>query len=320
MPSSTQHATFMSPRRVKAYISLLLVVVIWGAAGPIIKFTLGGIDPLPFIVYRLAISSVVSLIFFGRKIRHGKQFHHLRAHFPLALLYGTLAVTLALGTLFYALKDTTVLDLTLVSVMDPMLALLGGAFFFREHITKKEKIGISIVLLGVILNSLYPFFAGGSSVRFTGNILLLIYILSDSSSILIAKKSLRSKIKSANLTNLAFIIGFVTLLPIVVFMYGFHNLWIMITTLPLKYHLGVWYMALMSGNLAYYLYVRGERTLEVSEAVLFNYLQPVITIPLAIFWLKESLSIHYVVGAAIIATGLFIVEYKKYQPNTTKKS
>jgi drug/metabolite transporter (DMT)-like permease len=308
----------MSPRRIKAYLILLFVVVIWGIAGPVIKYTLGGIDPLPFLVYRLAISSAVSVVFFARKIKRGKKFHHLRAHFPLALLYGTLAVTLGLGSLFFALKDTTVLDLTLITVLDPLLALAGGAYFFRDHITKKEKIGISVVLLGVALNSFYPFFTGGSTIRFTGNILLFVYILSDSSSILIAKRSLRSKIKSANLTNLAFIIGLVTLFPIVISMYGAQNLWGIITNLPFKYHLGVWYMALISGNLAYYLYVRGERTLEVSEAVLFNYLQPVITIPLAIFWLKETLSIHYLLGAAIIAMGLLIVEYKKYKPNTTK--
>lgn len=303
----------MSPRRVKAYLILLSVVVIWGVAGPVIKFTLNGIDPLPFIVYRLAISSVISIIFFALKIKRGKKFRRLRSHFPLAVLYGTLAVTLALGSLFYALKDTTVLDLTLVSVLDPLIALTGGALFFKDHITKKQKVGILVVIIGVILNSFFPLFHAGAGVRFTGNILLFVYLFSDSTSILIAKRSLRFKIKSSNLTNLAFIVGFVTLLPIVIYTYGAGNLIHIITTLPLKYHLGVWYMALISGSLAYYLYVRGERTLDVSEAVLFNYLQPVITIPLAIFWLNETLSLHYVVGAIIIAAGLVIVEFKRYK-------
>lgn len=72
-------------------------------------------------------------------------------------------------------------------------------------------------------------------------------------------------------------------------------------------------MALLSGNLAYYLFVRAERTLKVTEAVLFNYLQPVVTIPLAIFWLKEELSVHFIIGAMVIAIGLFIVEFKKYK-------
>jgi drug/metabolite transporter (DMT)-like permease len=50
---------------------------------------------------------------------------------------------------------------------------------------------------------------------------------------------------------------------------------------------------------------------EVSEAILFSYLQPLFTVPLAIFWLKESLSGTFVLGAIIIVIGLVVAEYKK---------
>ena len=46
---------------------------------------------------------------------------------------------------------------------------------------------ISIVLLGVLLNSFFPIFTSHST-RLTGNLLLLVYLLADGSSILIAKK------------------------------------------------------------------------------------------------------------------------------------
>jgi len=70
-------------------------------------------------------------------------------------------------------------------------------------------------------------------------------------------------------------------------------------------------MAILSGSLAYFLYVRAQRSIEVSEATLFNYLQPVFAIPLAIFWLGESLSTSFIFGAGIIALGLIIAEYKR---------
>ena len=300
----------MSPKRVKAYIYLLLVALIWGIAGPVIKFTLKGIDPLPLISYRLAISAVISIIFFILKINRGKKFRQLRVHLPLALLYGFLAVPAALGLLFVGLDNTTVLDLTLIGIIGPIVVLLGGALFFHEHITKREKVGITIVLIGVLLNSLFPIIKS-EGIRLTANILLLSYLVADSSSILIAKKLSRYNIKSANLTNLAFITGALTLLPITIITYGWTDFYLQISTLPLKYHLGVWYMAIFSGSLAYYLFVRAQQSIEVSEAVLFYYLQPVITIPLAIFWLKESLSTSFVIGAIIIAVGLFIAESKK---------
>src|SRR3990167_11119337 len=133
----------MSPKRLKAYIFLLLVALIWGIAGPVIKFTLEGIDPLPFISYRLAISAVISIIFFILKIKKGKKFRQLRVHLPLVFLYGFLAVPAALGLLFAGLDNTTVLDLTLIGIIGPIVVLLGGALFFHEHITKREKVGIT---------------------------------------------------------------------------------------------------------------------------------------------------------------------------------
>jgi drug/metabolite transporter (DMT)-like permease len=301
----------MNRTRLKAYLYLLATAAIWGTAIPIVKFTLQGIDPLPFLAYRFTIAAIFSLFIFGIKIYQGKKFKRLRANYPWAIFYGLLAVPVALTILFMGLDRSTVLDLTLIGVIGPLLVTAGGGLFFRDHITAKEKTGIGIVLLGVIINSLFPIFNSGESVRLTGNLLLLLFLLADTGSILVAKKAVRLKIKSANLTNLAFILGALVLIPLTLVFYGVNNLVSAITTLPFKYHLGVWYMALLSGNLAYFLYVRGQRSVEVSEAILFSYLQPLFTVPLAIFWLKESLSGTFVLGAIIIVIGLVVAEYKK---------
>lgn len=302
----------MNPRRLRAYLILISVAAIWGAAGPIIKYTLGGIDPLPFLTYRFAISSIFSMAFFAFKLNKGKKFRQLKANFPLVLLYGFLAAPVALGILFTGLDKTTVLDLTLIGVISPIVVTVGGVLFFRDRITHRERLGIAIVLLGVVINSIYPIFKS-EGVRLTGNLILILYLFADTSSILIAKRIVQKKVKSANLTNLAFIIGFLTLAPITIISYGGQDFINTLITLPLKYHLGVWYMALISGNLAYYLYVRGQRSIEVSEAVLFNYLQPLFIIPLAVFWLKETISVSFILGAAIIAMGLFVAQHKKSQ-------
>src|SRR3989344_5161458 len=97
----------MNSHRARAYIYLLIVAALWGAAGPVIKYTLAGIDPLPFLAYRLGVSALFSL---------------------------------ALGILFIALDKTTVLDLTLIGVIGPMIVTAGGAIFFHDHITRREKI------------------------------------------------------------------------------------------------------------------------------------------------------------------------------------
>ncbi|MBN1168278.1 DMT family transporter [Candidatus Woesebacteria bacterium] len=299
----------MTSHRKKAYIFLIITAALWGAASPIIKFTLGGIDPLPFLAYRFLIAGFLSISIFSFKLIKGKKFRHFRANFWQVFLYGLLAVPLALGILFFGLDKTTVLDMTLIGVIGPMVVTLGASLFFHDKITSREKVGITIVLAGAILNSLFPLLSKNGS-RLTGNILLLLYLLSDAGSVLLSKKIVRKKVKSVNLTNFAFILGVLVFLPLATIDLGINGFINTIVSLPLKYHLGVWYMAVISGNIAYYLYVRAQRSIEVSEATLFNYLQLVFTVPLAIFWLKEDLSFHFLVGAGLIIIGLIIAERK----------
>ena len=298
----------MTSHRARAYLFLILTAVIWGAAVPIVKFTLDGIDPLPFLSYRFAIASVFSIIYFLFK---GFRLPKLKTALPIITIYGLLAVPIALGTLFTGLDRSTVLDLTLIGALGPLLVTAGGAIIFRDRVTSREKIGIVIVVAGALFNAFSPLFGVGVDARLTGNLFLITFLLADSGAVLVAKTAVRHKIKSATLTNAAFIIGALTLIPVTVFFYGGQNLITSVTTLPLQYHLGVWYMALISGSLAYFLYVRGIRSIEVSEATLFNYLQPVFAVPLAIFWLGEKITPTFIVGAALITIGLIIAEYKR---------
>jgi drug/metabolite transporter (DMT)-like permease len=72
--------------------------------------------------------------------------------------------------------------------------------------------------------------------------------------------------------------------------------------------LGVLYMALISGILAYLLYNIGLKHIEASEASVFYYLQPVIGIPASIMLLNEPYSYIMLLGCLIIISGVYIVE------------
>ena len=53
----------MNPYRLRAYILLIAVSVIWGVAAPVIKFTLRGIDPISFLTYRFFLAAVLGILF-----------------------------------------------------------------------------------------------------------------------------------------------------------------------------------------------------------------------------------------------------------------
>jgi drug/metabolite transporter (DMT)-like permease len=297
----------MSSRRTKAYLYLLGSTILWGAAVPVIKFTLAGISAIPFLTYRFTIMAVVATIIL---LITGVQFPKTTRTKIYLFLYGLTSTTIALGILFLSLEKTTVLDLVLIGSISPIVISIIGTMLFHEHITKKERLGISITLVGTFIAIVSPLLSS-DSVRLSGNLLVVLFLIADGSSVIFAKELARARYSQFQATMIGFIIGFITLIPITIFMLPPSELINTVVSLPAKFHLGVWYMALLSGLVAYFLRNRGQQSIEVGEAQLFNYLQPVIAVPLAVLWLGESFTFLFVIGAIIIGSGVFIAEHKK---------
>lgn len=299
----------MNPARTRAYIELLIVAVIWGIAGPIIKYTLGGFDSLTFLTYRFGLSSIVALItFLVMKVHLPRD----KETFWKLIGYGFLTSTVSLGFLFFGLENTTVLDMSLISLANPLLVTIAGVMFLSEHVTKKEKIGMGIALAGTLLTIIEPLIANGNgTLRLSGNVLIVGYLIATAWSAVLAKEILRHGVSPLTMTNVSFIVGFLSLLPFFLFYGPKFDIWHLIFDISPTYHAGVWYMALLSGSLAYYLSNKAQKTIEIGEAAVFSYLFPLFSTPLAVIWLGEKITPMFVVGAVIIAVGVFLAEWKR---------
>ena len=250
---------------------MLLVVLIWGIATPVIKFTLGGIDPLPFLTYRFAISTAIAVFTF--RPSYLKYFRSPQT-WSLILFHGLLAVPIALIALFAGLDNSTVLDSSLITIIIPLVVSVLGVVFLKERITKRERLGTAIAVLGTLTVTLSPIIMGSSSLKLTGNLFLFIYVLSDSFAVIFLKKLTRHKVPSLLISNSAFVIGLLAVLPLAIHSYGINGIANSVTGLTLPYHTGVWYMALLSGTVAYALRSQAQKTIEISEASVFGYLLP----------------------------------------------
>jgi len=303
----------MISARTRAYIELLIVSVIWGVAGPVIKYTLSGFDSLTFLTYRFGLSSVIAIIaFIVLKLHLPKD----RKTFWNLMAYGFLTSTVALGFLFFGLENTTVLDMSLITLANPILVTIAGVMFLREHVTKREKVGMGIALAGTFLTIVEPLIQNGDgAIRLSGNVLIVGYLIATAWSAVLAKEVLRNGVSPLTMTNVSFIIGFLSLLPFAI-LTSRHSL-IAAPAVPVPYHLGVVYMALLSGSLAYYLANRAQKTIEIGEASLFSYLYPIFSTPLAVIWLGEKITPLFLMGAAVIGIGVFIAEVKKKRYNTS---
>jgi drug/metabolite transporter (DMT)-like permease len=294
----------MNSYRLRAFIYIIIVTIIWGLAEPVIKFTLGGIPPLLFLTYRFGISTVIAIItiaIFGAGIPKDKKL------LTEIILY-EIASTLSLALLFFGLENTTVLDTTLIGLANPLIISLAGMYFLKEHVTKREKIGMGIALLGTFLVVAEPFLQNDfGSIRLSGNILIFFYLLATAWSAVLAKRLLKADVNPLFLTNFFFIFGFIVLLPFALFKFNVVEL----IHVPFSYHLGVIFMAVMSGSLAYYLSNKAQKSIEISEASVFSYLYPVIAAPIAVIWLGEKITPMFIIGAIVITLGVIIAEVKK---------
>lgn len=298
----------MNPARKRAYIELLIVSVIWGVASPVIKYTLGGFSPGVFLTYRFFISAVLALIIFAVT---GFKFPKNPKVLALTLFNGFLLSTVSLGLLFLGTNKTTSIDSNVISTMAPITIVLAGIFFLKERVTKREAVGILIALAGTLITIIEPVLkSGGGFGALEGNLLVFASVIVATITAVLAKVVLRDNVDALFATNISFIIGFITILP-----FGLPRIldsrFQILTTIPLSYHLGVFYMAILSGTLAYFLWHKAEKTIEISEVSVIAYLYPLLGTPLAVFWLGEKITPPFIVGAIVIAIGVFLAEVKK---------
>lgn len=298
----------MSSLRKRAYLELLAVAAIWGMAAPIIKFTLGGFSPSVFVAYRFFISAVVALIMFAVT---GIKFPKNKKVFWLTVLNGFLLTTVSIGLLFLGTNKTTSIESNLISAISPILIAVSGVFFLKEHVTGRESTGMLIALSGTLVTIIGPALnSKGGLGNLTGNLLVLASVMVSAATAILAKKILRDDVDALFATNISFIVGFITSLPFAMGQLSGSGL-ALITGVPFRYHLGVLYMALLSGNLAYFLWHKAEKSIEVGEVNLINYLYPIFGAPLSVLWLKESVDIPFIVGCALIASGVALAQIKK---------
>ena len=284
---------------------LLVVAVIWGVASPVIKYTLEGFSAPIFLAYRFGISTILAIIIFAINGIHLPKDPKL---IFLIILYGFLNSVVSLGFLFFGMEDTTVIEAGLITMIEPLLISTAGVYFLHEHVTKREKIGMAIAILGTALTIAGP-------LHFSGNILVLGYVISTLLTTLLLKKLLKKDVNPMTLTNISFIIGFVSFFGFLVFNHSLPTLYT-IYNIPYTFHLGVLYMAIISGTLAFWLFNKAQKSIEIGEQSLFAYLYPIFSLPLAVLWLGEKISTIHIIGGVIIIIGVVIAEIKKKRYNT----
>jgi drug/metabolite transporter (DMT)-like permease len=311
--------------RTRAYLQLLIVSIIWGLASPIIKFTLTDFPPTLFLVYRFGISSVIAVIFLWWK---KPVIDNSPKQTGFAILYSFLAVTVGLGLLFLGLSKTSSLIGSVLHSIAPIVTALAGAIILHEKITKHELWGTVLAFFGTLLILFSPLLMDGG-VNFStklgsveGNVLVMSGLFLDVMASIVIKFISKGKTSIETISHISFIFGFFTLIPILFYQHSLHEIIQQFQSASLLSHLGVWYMAVFSGTIAYILRNKAVATIDVSETAIFTYLLPLWSAPVSLLVLHESIHPSFWIGAVIIALGIVIAEWhkkKRLKRNTLNK-
>lgn len=315
---------------IKINAAFLLVSIIWGAANPIIKFSLDYIPPFTFLFLRFLLIGIVvfPIIYFQLK----KEPIHKEDYGNFFLL-GLFSQT-ALALTFVGLKYTTSLDYTIIGIMSSVLTVYAGHYFYKDKINKWIKIGLLIASLGTFLIVLEPAVAGNTGdhtplERIFGNILAVANALTWVVFIIWSKFSMGQKSEMLKKTlsfvhlkpmkrnyspttviMITFYVALVTFMPLAII----ENLYIPLETpfnmltIDFRAVIGILYTSLLSSITAYWLHQWALANSKVSNAAIFAYLSPVFTVPFAYLILGELPNTLVIVGAALIAVGVILAE------------
>lgn len=300
--------------RAISYFYLLINTACWGALLPIAKWGLQDTSPFRYLFYRFLLASLLSIPLLWHYFPRVKRpFAAIKTIVSLELI-GT---SLALSVLYVGLQYTTSIEANLIGTTAPILLTLGGVYFLKEKEEKRELWGLFLAIIGTLLlvvSPLLAMFTPSMGGLLRGNVLILVHTLATVIYFLKAKSAFKG-IPKLFVSSISFFVGLITflILSLVESSFSLSSLYsVMIQDFTsLRVIIVVAFAAVFGSIIGLTAYIKGQAGIEASEAGLFTYLQPVISIPLAVVLLGESIGGFEIVAMLLILFGVYIAEHRR---------
>lgn len=297
----------MSPKRKLAYLLLIINTIVWGLAIPVVKPALSFTSPERFLFYRFLLASILTFPFLVLNWEKWKLNLKTVVKISLLELIGT---TLILWLLYYSLKLTSAIEASLIASVSPLFIVITGIFLLKEKESKREWRGLILALLGTFVITVEPLVNRGGhlSGNFLGNALILLQNIIWAGYLVMAKKTYR-KVSMLAVTTVSFWIGTITFF-ILSLPSGNPLTFLGAEIMQSQVFWAVIYMAIFGSIIGATTYLAGQNLIEISEASLFTYLQPLIAIPASLIFLRETISPLTIMAIVLIFIGVITGEKK----------
>lgn len=292
---------------IKTYFLITLCVLFWSGNFVIGRFIKDDITPLELAFFRwLFVFLIISPILI---IRYKNIFNSIKENFKILTILAILGIT-AFNTLLYiGLTATTSTNALIINSTVPILVLIMSYFILKQKIKLYQTIGIVLSTFGVVFIILKADISNIFALEFNqGDILIII------SSTTWALYSVLHKFKPKDLNDFEYFttivtIGLILLLPF--YLYQGYPIQKELEAIKNNYLIFL-YVSIFASITSYYLWHYGIDKIGASKTAQFTHLMPLFGIILASIFLKETLETYHLLGAILIAFGIYLsLFYKK---------
>jgi len=278
----------------------------WSGNFVIGRFVHTDIHPLQLAFFRWLGAAVFMLPIFIPKFF--KIITVLKKNFVILNTLSLLGVTSFNTLLYIGLQYTTATNALLINSFIPILILVLSHFILKISINKKQLTGIIISTIGVIFLILRGDLSSITHLKLNYGDLWIVV-----SSLTWALYSVLVKFKPKDLSDLEF---FTTIVYVGLFwlfiIYKIKGFSICQDMVIAKHYILVFvYVSLFASVLSFYFWHKGIHQIGANKTGQFVHLMPLFGSILAYLFLGEKLHLYHVIGACLIAIGIYLSLFSK---------
>ena len=291
------------PSRATSVLLLLLTMLVWGSTFAVTKELMQRWPPFTLALVRVGIGTLVLLPLAIARHRRG-----VRLPWRALWLMGFIGVALYYVSFNLAMSYISASQGALVQASIPAMTALVAVLWLGERAPLSRWLGIALSVSGVLI-----VFAGGSE-QGSSSALLGCGLMFASVVCWALYTSLAKRVAEFDaIVITAAVTGAGSLLLVPLSLYEVMT----VGVLPLSINgwLGVLYLGGIASGLAYLLYNASLRHLDASEVGVYTNLIPVVGVLTGVVVLGEPLTIQAVVGAAVVAAGVWLTGRPERTPS-----
>ena len=264
------------------------------------KITVAEISPLSLGFFRFSGAAV--LFYFTLKAR-GLNLKFDKKDYPRLFLLALLCIPVNQFFFLTGIKLTYASHSGIIYSLNPVYAYVIAVLLRNEKFYYSKLFAISLTVIGIFF-VFYEGFSGTAAADgvLKGDFLLLFAVLSFSLYLTLGKTTL-DKYGALKVSAFVFILGSVFNIPF--FIYDLPNF--TLVHLTYKGILGFAFLTVIVSYLAYFAWYYALKSIAVSKVATLSNVSPLLTVLFSVLFLGDTISIFFIIGAAITLAGVFIM-------------